>query len=234
MGVRFGRIVVWVVVAASGSVMEARGQRPVTRAEAVGAAVTVGPRLAVAEADTAVALAALITARALPNPTLAASYTKDQPPYHSTLELPIDFPWLRGPRVGSASAARTAAQYHYSFQRAAAALDADTTYTRALAAREHARLSRRNAQDSDSLRRMALVRRDAGDASDLDVELATVNAGQQANVAATDSLEYVSTLFDLQTVMGVVTTEPEIAPADRLGLPSAADGDEHVQLSSTL
>jgi len=31
-----------------------------------------------------------------------------------------------------------------------------------------------------------------------------------------------------------VTTEPEIAPADSLGQPSAADGDEHVQLSSTL
>jgi cobalt-zinc-cadmium efflux system outer membrane protein len=217
-----------------GCVGRAAAQRPVTRAEAVDAAVTVGPRLAVAQADTAVALAALITARALPNPTLAASYTKDPPPYHTSLELPIDFPWLRGPRVGSAVAARTAAQYHYSFQRAAAALDADTTYTRTLAAREHARLSRRNAQDADSLRRMAVVRRDAGDASDLDVELATVNAGQQANVAATDSLEYVSTLLDLQTVMGLVTTEPEIAPADSLGVPAAADGDERVQLSSTL
>jgi len=217
-----------------GCVGRAAAQRPVTRAEAVDAAVTVGPRLAVAQADTAVALAALITARALPNPTLAASYTKDPPPYHTSLELPIDFPWLRGPRVGSAVAARTAAQYHYSFQRAAAALDADTTYTRALAAREHARLSRRNAQDADSLRRMAAVRSDAGDASDLDVELATVNAGQQANFAATDSLEYVSTLLDLQTVMGVVTTEAEIAPADSLGVPAAADGDERVQLSSTL
>src|SRR5205085_2665615 len=234
MGVRFVGASACAVMAAVGWTGRAAAQRPVTRAEAVGAAVTVGPRLAVAEADTAVALAALITARALPNPTLAASYTKDQPPYHSTLGLPIDFPWLRGPRVGSAAAARTAAQYHYSFQRAAAALDADTTYTRALAAREHARLSRRNAQDADSLRRMAVVRRDAGDASDLDVELATVSAGQQANVAATDSLEYMSTLLDLQTVMGVVATEPEITPADSLGLPAAADGDERVPLSSTL
>src|SRR5690242_2914913 len=64
-------------------------QRPVTRGEAVDAAVRVGPRLAVAQADTAVALAALITARALPNPTLAASYTKDAPSYHSTLEFPL-------------------------------------------------------------------------------------------------------------------------------------------------
>jgi cobalt-zinc-cadmium efflux system outer membrane protein len=214
--------------------IDAAAQRPVTRADAVDAAVRVGPRLAVAQADTAVALAALITARALPNPTLAASYTKDPPPYHSSLELPIDFPWLRGPRVGSATAARTAAQYHYSFQRATAALDADTTYTRALAAREHARLSRRNAQDADSLRRMAVVRRDAGDASDLDVELATVNAGQQANVAATDSLTYVSTLFDLQTIMGLAVAQPAIEPADSLTLPTVGDGDGNVAAMSTL
>ena len=74
MGVRFGRIVVVVLVVVWVSVRDARGQRPVTREEAVDAAVTVGPRLAVAQADTAVALAALITARALPNPTLAASF----------------------------------------------------------------------------------------------------------------------------------------------------------------
>lgn len=223
----------WAVVAIVVSSGRAIAQRPVTRAEAVNAAVTVGPRLAVAQADTAVALAALITARALPNPTLAASYTKDPPPYHSTLELPIDFPWLRGPRIGSARAARAAAQYHYTFQRASAALDADTTYTRALAAREHARLSRRNAQDADSLRRMAVVRRDAGDASDLDVELATVNAGQQANVAATDSLTYVSTVLDLQTLMGVVAAQSTIEPSDSLGIPPG-DGDGSVQVESTL
>jgi cobalt-zinc-cadmium efflux system outer membrane protein len=206
----------------------------VTRADAIEAAVTVGPRLAVAQADTAVALAALITARALPNPTLTATYTKDPPPYHSTVELPIDFPWLRGPRVGSASAARVAAQYHYTFQRAAAALEADTTYTRALAVREHARLSRRNAQDADSLRRMAVVRRDAGDASDLDVELATVNAGQQANIAATDSLTYVSTLFDLQTIMGLIANQAEIEPTDSLGTPTDAAVDGNVPVASTL
>jgi cobalt-zinc-cadmium efflux system outer membrane protein len=206
----------------------------VTRGQAVDAAVTVGPRLAVARADTAVALAALISASSLPDPTISASYTKDLPSYHTTVELPIDFPWLRAPRVGSARAARIAAQYLYTFQRAAAALDADTTYTRALAAREHARLSRRNASDADSLRRMAATRRDAGDASDLDVELATVNAGQQANLAAADSLSYVSTLFDLQSVMGLVTTEATILPSDSLGYPAVVDGDGGVVINATL
>ena len=226
MSVRVIRVVISLALAGVGGWVgsPAHAQRPVTRGEAVDAAVRVGPRLAVAQADTAVALAALITARALPNPTLAASYTKDAPPYHSTLEFPLDFPWLRGPRIGAAAAARTAAQYHYTFQRASAALDADTTYTRALAAREHARLSRRNAQDADSLRRMAVVRRDAGDASDLDVELAAVNAGQQANAAATDSMTYASTLLDLQTTMGIVTQQAEIEPADSLGPPPIGDG----------
>lgn len=225
---------VWGVVATVVAVGHAAAQRAVTRTDAIQAAVTVGPRLAVAQADTAVALAALITARALPNPTLAASYTKDPPPYHTNLEIPIDFPWLRGPRVGAASAARTAAQYHYTFQRAAAALDADTTYTKTLAAREHARLSRRNAQDADSLRRMAVLRRDAGDASDLDVELATVNAGQQANLAATDSLSYLSSVLDLQTIMGLVASEPAIIPTDSLMPPSSADGDGALPVVSTL
>jgi cobalt-zinc-cadmium efflux system outer membrane protein len=234
MGVRFTRTGIGVVIVAVACAGRASAQRPVSRVEAVDAAVTIGPRLAVAQADTAVALAGLITARALPNPTLAASYTKDQPKFHSTLEFPLDFPWLRGPRIGSATASRTSAQYHYSFQRAGAALDADTTYTRALAAREHALLSRRNALDADSVRGMALLRRDAGDASDLDVELATVNAGQQANVAATDSLTYISALLDLQTVMGMVAARPEVTPSDSLGIPAATDDGEPVQLSSTL
>src|SRR5690349_8550114 len=114
MDVRFLQTVGLAVVVWCGCGTRARAQRPVTRAEAVDAAITVGPRLAVAQADTAVALAALITARALPNPTLATSYTKDPPPYHLTLEFPLDFPWLRGPRVASATAAQTAAQYRYA------------------------------------------------------------------------------------------------------------------------
>jgi cobalt-zinc-cadmium efflux system outer membrane protein len=81
---------------------------------------------------------------------------------------------------------------------------------------------------------MAAVRRDAGDASDLDVELATVNAGQQANVAATDSLTYASTLLDLQAIMGLVATQPEIVPADSLGLPTTVDGDERTPIAATL
>src|ERR687885_451116 len=138
---------------------------PMTREQAVQGALTRGVRLGVVRADTAVAFGELLTARAFPNPTLSASYSKSIPRYHVTAELPLDYTWLRGTRVGSAQAARQAAQYRFQFERAAVALDADTTYTQVLVALAQARLSARNAQDADSLRRMAIARRDAGDAA---------------------------------------------------------------------
>ena len=225
MTIRFRALVAAAAAAIAATI--GRAQQPTTRVEAVNAALRVGPRLAVARADTAVAYARILAARELPNPTLAGSYSKDPPQYHATVELPFDFPWLRQPRVRAAEASRLAAHYRFDFEHAAAALDADTTYTRALAALAHARLSRRNGQDADSLRRMAVRRRDVGDASDLDVELATVSAGQQANVAAADSLTFISSVLDLQTVMGLATDRVEIVPSDSLVPPEEPlnDGD---------
>jgi len=72
---------------------------------------------------------------------------------------------------------------------------------------------------------MSIVRRDAGDASELDVLLATVNAGQAANVTAADSLTYVSTLFDLQAVMGLDANRVVITPIDSLTLPTSPNAD---------
>jgi cobalt-zinc-cadmium efflux system outer membrane protein len=193
--------------------------RPVTRREAVDEAVDRGPRLILARADTLLATAQLITARALQNPTLATTYSKSTPRYHAIVELPLDYPWLRRSRIGAAEASRVAARFRYRFASAAIALDADTTYTRALAAQAKAQLSRRTAADADSLRQMAVVRRDAGDASDLDVELAAVSAGQQANLAAADSLDLLTTLLDLQIVMGLSADSVAIALADSLIAP---------------
>jgi cobalt-zinc-cadmium efflux system outer membrane protein len=199
----------------------APAQAPVSREQAVASALTQGARIGLARADTAVAFAQLLTARALPNPTIAASYSKATPNYHVSLELPLDLPTQRNARIGSARAGRAASQYRFAFERAATALDADTTYTRAVASREKAQLSRRNAQDADSLRRMAISRRDAGDASDLDVELATLNAGQAANIAAADSLTYLSAVLDLQVVMGLAADRVAIVPTDSLRAPPA-------------
>jgi cobalt-zinc-cadmium efflux system outer membrane protein len=72
---------------------------------------------------------------------------------------------------------------------------------------------------------MSIVRRDAGDASELDVLLASVNAGQAANMAAADSLTYISTLFDLQTAMGLDTSRVAITPVDSLTHPPARSPD---------
>jgi cobalt-zinc-cadmium efflux system outer membrane protein len=176
--------------------------------------------LRLAGADTATAAAQLRVARTFENPIITAEYSKSAPQYHLTLDLPFDYPWLRQTRIAAAEATRAAAQYRYAFERAAVALDADTTYTRALAAQARLRLSHRNAIDADSLRRIAIARRDAGDASDLDVELATISAGQQASAAAGDSLTLLSTLLDLQTVIGIATAEPTITLLDSLAAPT--------------
>ena len=191
-----------------------------TREAAIASAIERGGRLRLAVADTATAFAQWRVARTFENPVLSAQYTKSAPQYHVTLDLPFDYPWLRGTRVAAAEATRAAAHYRYAFERAAVALDADTTYTRAMAAQEKLRLSRRNAIDADSLRRIAVARREAGDASDLDVELATVSAGQQANVAAADSLAWISALLDLQTVIGHADAEPMVVLTDSLVAPS--------------
>jgi cobalt-zinc-cadmium efflux system outer membrane protein len=199
----------------------ARSQQRITRAEAVESALARGGRLAIAAADTSVAHAGLLSARMLQNPSLAASYSKSPPNLHFIVELPIDLPGLRSARIGSASAAVKASGYRYQFERAAAALDADTTYTHALAAAAHANLSKRNALVADTLLQMAIARRNAGDASDLEVELARVNAGQEHDLAAADSAELTSALIDLQSVMGVVHPEAIIYPADTLTLPDS-------------
>jgi cobalt-zinc-cadmium efflux system outer membrane protein len=203
----------------------ARSQEPVTRQQAVESAVVRGARAAVARADTLVGSAQLLTARQRDNPSLSATYSKSVPRYHEIVDLPLDLTGARSARIGSAEATRRASQYRFQFERAAAALDADTTYTRSLAAAEHLRLARRNAKDADSLRRMSVVRRDAGDASELDVLLATVNAGQAANQAANDSLTYISRLFDLQAAMGLDTNHVAIKPVDSLTLPPSERGD---------
>src|SRR3989440_8775450 len=91
-----------------------------------------------------------------------------------------------------------------------------STYTRALAALAHARLSRRTASDADSLLRMAQLRREVGDASELDVRLAEVNAGQLENIAADDALVAVDALLAVQLAMGLPAETPTITLADSL------------------
>jgi cobalt-zinc-cadmium efflux system outer membrane protein len=204
------------------AVATAQTPRALTREAAIATALARGGRLRLAYADTLAAFARLRLARTLENPSVTAEFSKSAPQYHLTLDLPLDYPWLRRTRIAAAEASRDAAKYRYAFERAAVALDADTTYTRAVAAREKLRLSRRNAIAADSLRRIAVARRDAGDASDLDVELATISAGQQVNAAASDSLTLISTLLDLQTVIGLSPRDADVDAVDSLTGPEPA------------
>ncbi len=192
---------------------------PITRQEAIATTVARGARLRFAGADTIAALGQLLGARAFPNPAVSAGYSKSAPRYHLSLDLPLEYPWQRSPRIGSARASRTSAAYRYRFERAAVELDADTAYTRALIAQARAQLSRRNAVAADSLRQIAAARRDAGDASDLDVELASIFAGQQANAATVDSLDHLTTLLGLQVIMGLGADSVRIILADSLAPP---------------
>jgi cobalt-zinc-cadmium efflux system outer membrane protein len=75
-------------------------------------------------------------------------------------------------------------------------------------------------------------RRDAGDAADMDVELARVNAGQAANIAAADSLTWISELLDLQAVLGIASDELQVNATDSLAAPpSPATGGQAVTLN---
>src|SRR5438445_10746180 len=208
---------------ALGGAVGARGlvaQQRVARAQAVEAALARGARAALGRADTALATGALGTARAFPNPLLSATYTKDVPHYHYVADLALDLPWLRSARVGAAAWARDAARYGFAFERAAIRFDADTTYTRALTALAHARLSRRTARDADSLLAMARLRREVGDVSELDVRLAEVNAGQLESIAVDDSLGALDALLGVQFAMGLPADTPGITLADSLAPPA--------------
>lgn len=197
----------------------AQAPRSVSRADARASALRLAPRLRLALGDTALAAATLRDSRLLPDPTLSYAWSKSAPTRHLTLEVPLDLPWVRSQRIAAAEAGRTGSAWRLAFERAATALDADTAYTRALAARERRDASRRDAIGADSLRRIAMIRRDAGDASELDVQVAAIGAGQQRNRAAADSAAYDDALLALQTTMGLAGDTLVIVLTDTLAPP---------------
>ena len=199
----------------------AAAQQAISRADAVQAAVARGPRLAIARADSAGAQAGIALARQFDNPVAGVSHSKSAPTEHYSLDIPLDFPWLRSTRIGAAQAFAGAATLRFAFEREAVAYDADTLYTRALAAASRSRVSARTARDADSLLTLAKLRRDAGDGSELDVQLAAVSAGQQANAAASDSLEAIGALLAVQAVMGMPAAVPAIVLSDTLEMAPA-------------
>jgi outer membrane protein, heavy metal efflux system len=202
------------------ALLAAQTLQPVSVHDAIDATLSRGTRVQVAHADSAAARAGVVGAREWQNPTVNLQYTRDEPHYHGFLDIPLDYPWLRGPRIAGAEQAAQSAGYTFALEQAAAQFDAETSYVRALAAVAHDSLSRINRVVADSLQRLAVIRRDAGDASDLDVELATVYAGQMANAAATDSLAMIAAVLGLQDVMGMRSDSVRIALTDTLAVPA--------------
>lgn len=196
-------------------------QRAVTRADVIAAALARGPRVAFARADSAAARAGLTIARQFENPALSLTYSKAAPQQHFIFDVPLDYPWLRSARVGAATAGAGAAGFRFDFERATAEFEADTAYTNALAAARRAAYSRSTARDADSVLALARLRRDAGDGSELDVQLATVSVGQLVNAAARDSLDALSALLDVQALMGEPSETPSISLTDTLVAPRA-------------
>src|SRR3989449_10642702 len=72
--------------------------------------------VALGRADTAAARGVVRAARAFPNPAFSATYTKAVPQYHAIVDLPLDVPWLRAPRIGAAEFERDAVRYGFAFR----------------------------------------------------------------------------------------------------------------------
>ncbi|MEP6691180.1 MAG: TolC family protein [Gemmatimonadaceae bacterium] len=193
---------------------------PITRAGALSLALASGGRAAIAGATARIAAGNLLAARALTNPAISASRSTSFPEYHAAVDIPLDFLTIRSLRIAAATSANEAARLRLAFETAAVRVTVDTLYTRAVASAARAGLSHRNAVAAESLLAVARVRRDAGDASDLDVELAVVNAGQAEIASASDSLGGIGALLDLQATLGVASREPVIALADSVLIPS--------------
>jgi cobalt-zinc-cadmium efflux system outer membrane protein len=196
----------------------ARPTRGISRDEALQLALQHSPRGALARADSAAALALMSLARQWENPALSASYSKSAPQAHFSLDVPFDWRNGRAPRIAAAASGLEASALRATYGRAVLALDIDTAYTRAEAVAAHATLSARTRRDADSLLTIARLRRDAGDASDLDVELARVFAGQMQNIAINDSLAAIGSRIALQVLVGVSADSVELVPTEALVL----------------
>ncbi len=212
-------VVIWLALTGGSAVVDAQpasAVRMVTRAEAIASALSKSPRHTLARLDSVSAFAQLRTARQYENPMLATSYTEAAPQAHVTLDVPIDLPRQREPRIAAARALLGAMTVRLGLADALLAFDTDTAYTRAQTLDAQARLLALTARDADSLVILVRIRRDAGDASDLDVEIATVAAGQSANLAVTAYASSAASLLRLQLLMGISPESMRIALPDSI------------------
>jgi outer membrane protein, heavy metal efflux system len=209
-------MLVAVIGAALGAV-PVSAQRALSLESAIREATGAGPAASLARADSILAAAGLTGARAFPDPILTTGYTEDAPRYHAELEQPLDL-IARSARVTAARAGTAAASLRLSLAYAVIRRDVTAAYVRASAAARRLRLSERAAADAAELVRIATLRRDAGDASDLDVGLARLSAGDLDNRLQADSIDALNAGLELQLLLGQQGTTAIIAPSDSLEL----------------
>ncbi len=201
--------------------MAAQGRLPLSREAAIARALADAPELRVAAADTVHAAGALLAARLPPDPALSASWTKSVPRWHAEVEWPLALFGARGATTRAAEAWRGASQVRWRLARLGTATAADTSYTRALEARDRADLSRHEADDGRELLRIATARQDAGDASAFDVELARLEAGRLQAGATSDSLAAEAAVLELRVAIGL-DAHRELALTDSMAPPMSA------------
>lgn len=206
------------VTAALGLVvaLPAGAQQSVTLEQAVDSALARAPRIAVARADSGAARAGLRTAARYPNPVLAMGYSESTPRWHAEIELEVDYPWVRGPRIEAARATLEAASLETGVERARLRYEVVSAYAGAAAARQIVSLSSREAADGVELLRIARERRDAGDASDLEVDLARVNEARLRSTLYEDSVRMATTTLELQSLMGLPVDSVRVVATDTL------------------
>lgn len=208
-------------------------QQPVTEQEAVQAALRELPRLAAAHADSAAARAALRSAAEYPNPGLALEYTKDSPNYHLEVEQALEYPWVRSPRIQAARSALRASSLRVELTRARIRYDVLAAYAAAASARQIVTLSGQQAAHGAELLRIAGARRAAGDASDLDVDLARVNAAALSSALLADSLQLVTATLELQAAMGLPVDAVRVVAVDTLPAEFAVPGDSALAVAAS-
>lgn len=202
--------------AALGSAPPCSAQVPVSLADAIREAVANGPAAGLARTDSMLASAAMAGARSFANPTFVTTYTKDAPQYHAEFEQPLDILGSRGARARAAGLSAYAAYRRLALDYAVVTRDVTVAYAGALGAGRRHRLSVRAAADADELVRIAQARRDAGDASDLDVGLASLTAGDLHNRALADSVTALDATLRLQLLLGRPGTALVLTLSDSL------------------
>lgn len=203
-------------------------QQSLTLEQAVSMALLRAPSVGMARADSAAAQALVSQARAIPNPTVTAQYTKSTPQRHLEVDQPLVFPWIRSARVAASGGGARAATLRLTLERAVLVHDVQVAYAQAAAAGRRRDLSAESASDALELVDIATRRLAAGDAAELEVALARVAAGDYVNQASSDSLAAVSSVLDLQLLIGEPVDRVTVELADSLSLPPAAAPAEDV------